>query len=175
MFVALMITIQRTTRDAAGCILPVLIFFAAMMTYVSLAAHGLVPLSGTIYRPAYWLAPLLSVALWGFLGHYLYRLYRPISYQTVVYPDRIDFVRSSKSTETTSLQRRDVSRFYVKPSKWWHNEDAIYPIMYETTWNDSREISVNFVYDAMANEFFRAITDQWGPEYIHERDLSDEN
>ncbi len=154
--------------------LPVLIMFAALMTYISLASHDLAPVVGTVYAPASWLAPLLSVALWGYLGKHVYRLFRPISYQTVVYPDRIDFVDSSKPTEKTSLQRRDVSRFYVKPSKWWHNDEAIYPIMYETTWNDSREISVNFVYDEMADEFFRAITEQWGPAYTDQSVSSDQ-
>ena len=59
----IMIAIQRTTRDSAGLIFPVLVLFTAALTYISLAAHGFAPIVGTIYSDASWLAPLISVLL----------------------------------------------------------------------------------------------------------------
>ena len=73
-----MITIQRTTRDAWWLFLPVIIFFVGIMTYVSLAAHGFVPVFGTIYADASWLAPPISVLHWFILARYVYRLFFPV-------------------------------------------------------------------------------------------------
>ena len=161
-----MIAFQRTTRDAAGCILPVLVMFTTILTYISLAAYGFVPIVGTIYSAASWLAPVLSVLLWLFLVRYVYRLIFPVAFRTEVFSDRVVFSDSSKPNEQIILKRRDIARFYIKPRRWWHTEDATYPIVYETTWNDAGTISLNFVYDGIAQDFFRAISEEWGPEYI---------
>ena len=161
-----MIALQRTTRDAAGCILPVLVMFAMMLTYISLAAYGVVPIAGTIYSAASWLAPVLSVALWFFLIRYVYRLAFPITFRTEVFTDRIVFSNTSKPNVDVILSRSDITRFYIKPGRWWHTEDATFPIMYDTKWNQSETISLNFVYDAMAQDFFQAVAEKWGPEYV---------
>ena len=161
-----MIAIQRTTRDSAGLIFPVLVLFTAALTYISLAAHGFAPIVGTIYSDASWLAPLISVLLWLFLIRYTYRLFFPVTFLTEVFPERIVFSDSSKPNVPIILQRPDIVRFYIEPRRWWHTEDGPYPVLYETTRKQTEKISLNFVYGDTAQNFFRAVRDTWGEKYI---------
>ena len=129
-----MITIQRTTRDAWWLFLPIIIFFVGIMTYVSLAAHGFVPVFGTIYADASWLAPPISVLLWYILACYVYRLFFPVIYTTEIRDDRVILRTSSRPQKDHVLLRRDIQRFYVKPIGGWHNSDSPCPILYDTMW-----------------------------------------
>lgn len=163
-----MITLRRTTRDAWGFLLPILVLFTGIFTYLSLAAYGLAPVVGTIYADASWLAPPLAVLLWLFLIAYVYRLVFPVSYRTEIFSDRVVFQNSAKPHDPLVLQRSDILRFYIKPYRRWHVENAVYPVMYETRWNRTEAINVNFVDDATAQNFFAAIAQEWGPDGLPE-------
>lgn len=162
----MMISLQRTTRDAWGFLLPVLVLFTGIFTYLALAAYSLVPVVGTIYAAACWLAPPAAVLLWLFLIAYFYRLVFPISYRTEISSDRVVFRNSAKPHDPLVLQRVDILRFYIKPYHRWHVESAVYPVMYETRWNQTEAISLSFVEDATAQEFLAAIAQEWGPDYL---------
>lgn len=163
-----MITLQRTTRDAAGLIFPTLVVSTVALTYLSLAAHGVAPMRGTAFSDAYWLAPTLAVLLWLLLFRYTYRLVFPVAFRTEVSADSIVFSDSSSPNQSQILNRFEIKRFYVKPRRWWHNEDAIYPVVYETVWNESKAISLNYVYHGTARDFLRAVLEEWGEDYIPE-------
>ena len=161
-----MIALHRSTRDSAGLIFPTLVACTVALTYLSLAAHSVAPMWGTGFSDAYWLAPILAVLLWLLLFRYTYRLFYPIAFRTEVSADRIVFSNSSNPNRSQILNRSDVRRFYVKPHRWWHNEDTTYPVVYETVWNESKSISLNYVYDGTAGDFLQAVREEWGEDYI---------
>lgn len=161
-----MVAIQRTTRDAAGLIFPVLILFTAALTYISFAAHGFAPVVGTIYSDASWLAPPIAVLLWILLIRYTYRLLFPVTFLTEVFHDRIVFTDSSKPNVPIVLLRSDIVRFYIKPRPRWATENGPYPVLYDTKQEQTKKISFNFVYDDTAQNFFRAIRNTWGEGYV---------
>lgn len=161
-----MIALRRTSRDHCWFILPILVLIAAVPTYVSLAAYGFAPLFGTIYFATYWLAPLASIVLWCLLSWYVYRLFVPVVYRIEIHADRIILHDSSRADDAVVLRRRDVKRFFVERSRWWHNSESPRPVVYETCANEIEHLSMNFVYDDVADEFFEAVGKMWGSEYV---------
>lgn len=161
-----MIALQRTTRDSACLIFPILVVSTVALTYISLAAHSLAPIWGTMFSGAYWLAPIIAVLLWLLLFRYTYRLVYPVAFRTEVFADRIVFSDSSKPNERRTLNRSDIRRFYIKPHRWWDNDHATYPVVYETVWNQTQAISLNYVYDGTARDFLQAVHEEWGQGYI---------
>lgn len=161
-----MIAVKRTSRDSAGCILPVIGFFTFVMTYVSLAANELVPVFGNISADAKWLAPPITVVLWFIFVNYIRGLIYPTTYLTEVFSDRVVFTDSSNPENPTIYYRVDVVRFYVKPRKWCHHSDAFYPVICETRSGRTDRISWNFVFDDNSAPFFSAVREIWGKEYV---------
>ena len=161
-----MIALQRSTRDSACLIFPILVASTAALTYISLAAHGLAPIWGAIFSDAYWPTAIIAVLLWLLLFRYTYRLVDPVAFRTEVFADRIVFSHSSKPNERRTLNRSDIRRFYIKPHRWWDNDHATYPVVYETVWNQTQAISLNYIYDGTARDFLQAVREEWGQDYI---------
>lgn len=148
-----MIAAKRTSRDFAGCILPVIAFFALMMTYISLVDPS-------------WIALPIALGLWILLTKYIFGLIYPTTYITEVFPDRVVLSDSSKPENPTVYLRIDVGRFYIQPQRWWHNADAIYPVLCEMKSGQTITISWNYVYDENSAPFFAAVREMWGDEYV---------
>lgn len=98
-----MIAAKRTSRDAAAIILPVLLILTVLMTYVSLASIGLVPVVGTISADAIWVMPI-TVLLWFVLLKYVYGLIHPVIYLTEIFPREL-FFRTHPTQRIRSLLR----------------------------------------------------------------------
>lgn len=160
-----MIAVKRTSRDSVGCILPVIAFFALVLSYVSLAANEFAPVYGNISSDAYWLAPPIALVLWLILLKYILGLIYPTTYLTEVFPDKVVFSDSSNSENPTIYHRIEVVRFYVQPQRWWHNSDAFYPVICEKKSGQTVEISWNYVYDNTSEPFFAAVRNMWGEDY----------
>ncbi len=167
-----MIAAKRTSRDSAAIILPVIILFCGVFTYVSLAANGLVGVVGDMSLDASWIAPPISIVLWIVLVKYIYRLINPVTYLTEVFPDQIVFSDSSKPSDPTILRRADVVRFYIQPRRWWHNPDGFYPVLCDTRTGETIEIGWDFVYDRTASPFFEAVRSTWGEQYTQVSDIN---
>ncbi len=163
-----MIVLQRTTRDNAMFIVPVLFILAAVLTWVALSANGWFSLDANISPHADWISPTFAALLWIALGVIIYRVMVPIIFKIEVHQDRVVFSDSTKPGNPVVLNRCDIKRFYVEPAQRWHNADAFYPVVYDTVSNHTEKISFNYVHQDTADEFFAAVRRQWGEEYVGE-------
>lgn len=161
-----MIAAKRTSRDAAAIILPVLLILTALMTYVSLASIGLVPVVGTISADATWVMAI-TVLLWFVLLKYVYGLIHPVIYLTEIFPERIVFSDSSNPANPIIIARDDVVKFYVEPTRWWHSADGsdCYRILCETRTGKTMKLGWNFILSNNSQGFFDAVREVWGNEY----------
>ncbi len=158
-----MIAAKRTSRDSAVFILPVIILFCGVFTYVSLAAN--------VLRRVMDCATHFDSAM-DSAGQIHLPLINPVTYLTEVFPDQIVFSDSSKPSDPTILRREDVVRFYIQPRRWWHNPDGFYPVLCETRAGETIEIGWDFVYDRTASPFFEAVRSTWGEQYTQVSDIN---
>ncbi|XZE37026.1 hypothetical protein SH501x_002622 [Pirellulaceae bacterium SH501] len=82
------------------------------------------------------------MVLWLLLLEYILGVIYPTTYLTEVFPDRIVISDTSSPENTTVYRRTEVVRFYIQPSKWWHNSDGFYPVLGETVSGQTFEVSV---------------------------------
>ena len=160
-----MIELKRTSRDHWWLILPLLTMFTGVLTYVALAAYSFVPQVGAVLASAALLAPPISVALWLVLGWYIYRLISPVHFLTSVSQDSVVFRDSRRPHDAIVLNKNEIRRFFVQPSRWWHTDGHL-PVVYESCDGTETKISMNFVYDNSAAELFDAIELEWGPSFV---------
>lgn len=162
-----MIAAKRTSRDSALIILPVLVTLTALITYVALALLKLVPVVGTIAESTTWIVLPITVFMWLGLLIYIYGLIYPVVYLTEVFPEKIVFSDSSKPMHPIVIERKDVVKFYVEPTRWWHSSDGsdLYPVLCETRNGKIIKLGWNFVLSNNSREFFDAVREVWGDEY----------
>lgn len=161
---------ERSTRDAAWIKLPVLLGFAAVLTYVATDAfYGLLPEYGEVTTTGETYGPALAIGFGVLAAWYVARLIWPVSFVVAVSPSAVTMSQSNRPYESMILTPNVVKGFFVPRKRWFHVEGSELPLKYSLVDGTTNRIPLIFIGGLDRDRFLDAVERHWGPSYVPKR------
>ena len=165
-----MIVVTHTTRDHVWINLPIWLLVESYLLFITLATFTrLLPAwrkltTDEVTKTIFLI--IVTIYLTICLCRYIFRLIWPISYRTIVFPDRVVLQMSNKPQDDLVLERSNVKRFFSQRRCWYQHDKTILSVMYETYDNKLQKIGRKFLSSKCSRPFYAAIARHWGLEYV---------
>jgi hypothetical protein len=160
--------ITRSSADSMVIAIPVILFFMSVLGYIcfdSFTGGGDEKITEFGRKFAPWCLLFLTILLL----HAIYRTADPIIYSTEVSPDQVAVFDSRHTTSKLLICKADVLKFYIAVHRSGQGQSRTSTSTVEAKLkNEKRSIIISrmHLYGKSRDEFFEAIGQLWGDEYL---------